>query len=270
MGEVGFYMFSNTVPASVEIELGVLEDRAIQRAESIADDAVARNPIISRSRPARCMCSASASRFATLTPRPINENQFITQLSKRRKPIDQGRGSRCGVNVESRCPVSRVRPSSTFNLRLSTLNPPTGVALIITLILLSVVTFMAVTFLALSRRERGAVATVTDTAGARLAADAALANAEAQIIANALVHHQPLQLRPARLDELHQSRRFCGRAAANPTNVNYHYHESEVPSSCRVIFCSSSPICITARVRRFSFPTRRIHPCRPISATIWI
>jgi type II secretory pathway component PulJ len=34
-GEVGFYMFSNTLPASVEINLGVLEDRAIQRALSL-------------------------------------------------------------------------------------------------------------------------------------------------------------------------------------------------------------------------------------------
>jgi prepilin-type N-terminal cleavage/methylation domain-containing protein len=34
-GEVGFYMFSNTLPASVEINLGVLEDRAIQRAQSL-------------------------------------------------------------------------------------------------------------------------------------------------------------------------------------------------------------------------------------------
>lgn len=34
-GEVGCYMFSNTVPAAVSLELGVLEDRAIQRAESI-------------------------------------------------------------------------------------------------------------------------------------------------------------------------------------------------------------------------------------------
>ena len=66
-----------------------------------------------------------------------------------------------------------------------------GVALIITLILLSVVTFMAITFLALSRRERSAVTTVTDTASARLAADAALANAEAQIIANALATTNP-------------------------------------------------------------------------------
>ncbi len=66
-----------------------------------------------------------------------------------------------------------------------------GVALIITLILLAVVTFMAITFLAISRRERNAVTTVTDTASAKLAADAALANAEAQIIANAFANTNP-------------------------------------------------------------------------------
>jgi type II secretory pathway pseudopilin PulG len=32
LGECGFYMFSNTLPASVEIQLGVLEDRVLQRA----------------------------------------------------------------------------------------------------------------------------------------------------------------------------------------------------------------------------------------------
>jgi hypothetical protein len=37
MGEAGFYMFSNTLPASVEIQLGLLEDRTIQRAESLPD-----------------------------------------------------------------------------------------------------------------------------------------------------------------------------------------------------------------------------------------
>ena len=57
-------------------------------------------------------------------------------------------------------------------------------ALVITLILLSVTLVMAVAFLAISRRERNAVTTATDTASARLAADAALANAEAQIVAN--------------------------------------------------------------------------------------
>ena len=50
---------------------------------------------------------------------------------------------------------------------------------------------MAVAFLASSRRERGAVTTTTDTAGARLAADAALAQAEAQIMANVLATTNP-------------------------------------------------------------------------------
>ena len=35
-GQIGFAMFSNTLPASVEIEMGVLEDRALQRAESLS------------------------------------------------------------------------------------------------------------------------------------------------------------------------------------------------------------------------------------------
>jgi prepilin-type N-terminal cleavage/methylation domain-containing protein len=35
-GQVGFAMFSNTLPASVQIEMGVLEDRALQRAESLS------------------------------------------------------------------------------------------------------------------------------------------------------------------------------------------------------------------------------------------
>jgi hypothetical protein len=38
-GEVSFYMYSNTLPASVEIELGVLEDRTLQRAESLSGEA---------------------------------------------------------------------------------------------------------------------------------------------------------------------------------------------------------------------------------------
>jgi prepilin-type N-terminal cleavage/methylation domain-containing protein len=35
-GQVGFLMFSNTLPASVEIEMGVLEDRSLRRAESLS------------------------------------------------------------------------------------------------------------------------------------------------------------------------------------------------------------------------------------------
>ena len=50
---------------------------------------------------------------------------------------------------------------------------------------------MTLAFLTLSRRDRGAVTTTTETASARLAADAALANAEAQIVANVLSTTNP-------------------------------------------------------------------------------
>jgi prepilin-type N-terminal cleavage/methylation domain-containing protein len=36
-GQTGFVMFSNTLPVSVQIEMGVLEDRALRRAESLPD-----------------------------------------------------------------------------------------------------------------------------------------------------------------------------------------------------------------------------------------
>ena len=67
---------------------------------------------------------------------------------------------------------------------LATRHSRRGIALVITLIMLSVTLIMAVAFLALSRRERSAVSTATDTAAARLAADSALAAATAQIAAS--------------------------------------------------------------------------------------
>jgi prepilin-type N-terminal cleavage/methylation domain-containing protein len=39
-GEVGFYFFGNTIPASVELQIGVLEDRPLKRADSLANPAI--------------------------------------------------------------------------------------------------------------------------------------------------------------------------------------------------------------------------------------
>jgi prepilin-type N-terminal cleavage/methylation domain-containing protein len=44
LGQTGFYMFSNTLPASVEIELGALEDRILQRAGSLPNNLPAPPP----------------------------------------------------------------------------------------------------------------------------------------------------------------------------------------------------------------------------------
>ena len=61
-----------------------------------------------------------------------------------------------------------------------------GVALIITLIMLSVVTVMAVLFLGVSRRERAAVTVTTDQITAKLMVDAAYARAEGDLVSRML------------------------------------------------------------------------------------
>src|SRR5258708_18159814 len=63
-------------------------------------------------------------------------------------------------------------------------NRQRGVALIITLIMLSIITVMAVAFLALSRRERSSVVHSANSLDAELAASSALERAKAEILAN--------------------------------------------------------------------------------------
>ena len=106
---------------------------------------------------------------------------------------------------------------------------------------------MAVAFLAISRRERGSVTTTTDTATARLAADAALANAEAQIISSALATTNPY------INNLLVSTNYINRlgfdptaATPNPTNVNYDYLAVGGPLHGAMTFCRTSPTAIPA------------------------
>ncbi|MFM7554812.1 MAG: hypothetical protein ACKPAH_05860, partial [Verrucomicrobiota bacterium] len=72
--------------------------------------------------------------------------------------------------------------------RLSIPSSRRGVALVITLIMLSVVTITAVAFLAVARRERAAVAAAGEQADVRIAADAALNRARARILAQIAAH----------------------------------------------------------------------------------
>ncbi|MCP5521088.1 MAG: hypothetical protein H7A46_06025 [Verrucomicrobiales bacterium] len=63
-----------------------------------------------------------------------------------------------------------------------------GVALVITLVMLSVVTLMAITFLAVSRRERKAVEVAGYQTTAKLQADSALARAQADLVSRMMGH----------------------------------------------------------------------------------
>ncbi len=66
-----------------------------------------------------------------------------------------------------------------------------GVALVITLILLSVITFLAVTFLAVSRNERRSVTTTTDQNLAKYATEGGFERAKVEVIAPILANTNP-------------------------------------------------------------------------------
>lgn len=98
-----------------------------------------------------------------------------------------------------------------------------GVALVITLILISVITFLAITFLALSRRESGQVTTTTDQSTARLAADSGQDRAMAELLATILANTNAFQF------DLLVSTNFINPFGYDPaavdfrTNVNFEY-----------------------------------------------
>ncbi len=68
-----------------------------------------------------------------------------------------------------------------------------GVALVITLIMLSVVTVMTVLFLAVSRRERTSVSVTGDQTDARLMVDYGLGRAQAEVVARMLARSNALE-----------------------------------------------------------------------------
>ena len=78
--------------------------------------------------------------------------------------------------------VSPVVHHTTPHSALRTPHSERGVALVVTLLLLSIITFMAITFLVVSRSQKGSVVTQTDQHIARLAADMALERAKADLL----------------------------------------------------------------------------------------
>lgn len=89
-----------------------------------------------------------------------------------------------------------------------------GIALITTLIMLSVVTVMAVAFLAVSRRERAAVTTSSDRLDARAMAEIALQRAEAEVVSRVLATSNLLSY------DLLVSTNYFNRAGFVPGNTN--------------------------------------------------
>ena len=98
-----------------------------------------------------------------------------------------------------------------------------GMALIITLILLSVTLVMAIALLAIAHRERNAVTTTTDTTTARHAAEAALAAAQSQVAANILATNTAAYVYHFFVSTNYINPLGFAVGIASPTNVNYFY-----------------------------------------------
>jgi len=129
-----------------------------------------------------------------------------------------------------------------------------GVALIITLIMLAVITFMAVTFLALSRREAGAVRVQTDGVTARNASDIGVERVKAELLAGILattnVHSFGLMVSTNYISWPGYDR----AAGADPTNVNYQYPNGNpvtgndaVQNIANLLYDARVPVVVTNR-----------------------
>jgi hypothetical protein len=118
-------------------------------------------------------------------------------------------------------------PRSAFCVLDSALRTPhsEGIALVITLILLAIITFMAVTFLVVSTAERRSVTGETDQTIARFAADAALERANAELLSRIMAATNES------INELVVSTNYysaggfvsVGSGVSDLTNVNYSY-----------------------------------------------
>lgn len=97
-----------------------------------------------------------------------------------------------------------------------------GIALVVTLIMISVIAFMAITFLVISQRERGSVSVAANQTDARLAAETALQTATARLLAPVIAYTNPFNYDLlVSTNYINPEGFFSGNSY--PTNVNYDY-----------------------------------------------
>jgi hypothetical protein len=119
----------------------------------------------------------------------------------------------------------RRRRGLGFRLRPSNFGDRDGVALVITLIMLAIITFMAVTFLVLSNRERSSVSTAMDQKIARNVSDAGLARVSAELLTRIMLdtNFQNFDLMVSTNYINYHGLHPGVPGNLSPTNVNYDY-----------------------------------------------
>ena len=112
----------------------------------------------------------------------------------------------------------------------SPIRHPRGIALVITLLMLSVITFLAVTFLVLTRTHQDQVTATVDQATAQDMSRAALARAQSQIIARMKAHTNILNYDYMAPHNFINPLGFVS-GGTNVNNVNYDYYSTGAPMS---------------------------------------
>src|SRR6266404_6357187 len=124
---------------------------------------------------------------AIALPSPIR----LAALTHRRSGWERARVRVKGPRSFSALSAFSAVKKERAKVRVKRHGPTAAVALVITLILISVITFMAVTFLVVSRAQKGAVSTTTDQTTAKLANDAAFERAKAELLAPIMAFTNP-------------------------------------------------------------------------------
>src|SRR5690349_3213030 len=127
-----------------------------------------------------CLSSRNAEFHSAVSP--ISNRQTASSCAS--APVAEGSdGAPRRPHVPSQSETLRY---GRVKLRATARASESGVALVITLILLSVITFMAIAFLVLSRGQKSSTTTTTDQRIATDMANGALARAEAELVAPVL------------------------------------------------------------------------------------
>ncbi len=116
-----------------------------------------------------------------------------------------------------------IRPAPGGSISSRQMASQRGVALIVTVIMLSVITFLAVAFLALMGREKGSVKITTDQTVGRLASDTGLERAKAELLATILATTNLANFDLLVSTNYVNWNGFDPGALNNLTNVNYDY-----------------------------------------------
>jgi len=163
-------------------------------------------------------------------------------------------------------------------------SPRRGIALVITLLMLSVVTITAVAFLAVSRRERASVATAAEQADARAMVDTALRHAEGRILSRIAATTNRLASVSYFVSTNYANPRFRNQPGSHYvetrdyrqlTNVSYFRNSNSLPFNLLIAgqrdeYARMLGTSTTIPVLPCSSRRTGIRDCRWISGSIWI